>query len=491
MKRFRGVRFVYALLIAALAFGAFAVPAAQAAQQSGSIVEVALAANAETGEFSILIAALQAANPDLLRKLSSEREFTVFAPTDAAFAALLEELGLTAEQLLSDKALVSRVLRYHIARGSLDSTEVIASERIRTLQGGSLFQSGGVLTDVNGRSSTIVTTDIQASNGVIHVIDRVVLPKLKQGTDTGDTIIDVAMAANAESGEFSILIAALEAANPSLVQRLSHKQEYTVFAPTDAAFLALLDELGVTAEQLLNDQALLTRVLRYHIVRGELDSSAVLGSERLRTLQGGWLSQSDGILTDEKGRTANIVTTDIQAGNGVIHVIDRVVLPELKQGSDNGETLLDVALAANAESGEFSILIAALEAANPNLLKRLDSKKEYTVFAPTDAAFAALLEELGVTAEQLLSNKALVTKVLRYHIVRGSLDSTEVLASESICTLQGGSLSQNGGILTDANGRAASIITVDIRASNGVIHVIDRVVLPSMKPSAGDDDNEN
>src|SRR5829696_4861798 len=149
MKRFRGVRFVYALLIAALAFGAFAVPAAQAVQQSGSIVEVALAANAESGEFSILIAALQAANPDILRKLSSEREFTVFAPTDAAFTALLEELGLTAEQLLGDRALVSRVLRYHIARGTLDSTEVLARESIRTLQGGSLSQSGGVLTDVN------------------------------------------------------------------------------------------------------------------------------------------------------------------------------------------------------------------------------------------------------------------------------------------------------------------------------------------------------
>jgi transforming growth factor-beta-induced protein len=204
-------------------------------------------------------------------------------------------------------------------------------------------------------------------------------------------------------------------------------------------------------------------------------------------LQGGTLLQNGGVLTDENGRTANIVTTDIQASNGVIHVIDRVVLPKLKQASDNGETLLDAALAANAESGEFSILIAALEAANPNLLKRLDSKKDYTVFAPTDAAFAALLDELGVTAEQLLSDQALVTRVLRYHILRGNLDSTEVLAKESLRTLQGGRLFQNNGVLTDANGRTANIITTDIQASNGVIHVIDRVVLPNMNPNAGDD----
>ena len=328
MKYSKVSQFVYALLIAVFAFSTAAVPAAQAAE-GNTIVDVALEANAQTGEFSILIAALQVANPDLIQRLSSEGEFTVFAPTDAAFVALLDELGVTAEQLLSDRKLVSRVLRYHIARGELDSTAVLAKERIRTLQGGSLFQSGGVLTDVNGRTANIVTTDIQASNGIIHVIDRVVLPRLKQGNDAENSIIDVAMSANDETGEFSILIAALEAANPDLLEKLDGRREFTVFAPTDAAFLALLDELGVTAEGLLSNQALVSKVLRYHIVRGELDSTAVLARERIRTLQGGSLFQSGGVLTDVNGRTATIVTTDIQAGNGIIHVIDRVVLPRL------------------------------------------------------------------------------------------------------------------------------------------------------------------
>jgi transforming growth factor-beta-induced protein len=168
-------KLVSVLLIAIFAFGAFA-PSAQAAPKGNTIVDVAIAANQESGEFSILIAALQAADPAVLQTLSGNGQFTVFAPTDAAFVDLLGELGLTAEQLLSNKALVTQVLLYHVARGNRDSAEVLASSRIRTLNGGFLYQSGGVLTDANGRTANIVITDIQASNGVIHVIDRVVLP---------------------------------------------------------------------------------------------------------------------------------------------------------------------------------------------------------------------------------------------------------------------------------------------------------------------------
>jgi transforming growth factor-beta-induced protein len=320
---------VYAFLLAALTLGAFAAPSAQAAQTSGTIVDVALAANAQTGEFSIIIAALQAANPDVIRRLSNpEREFTVFAPTDAAFTELLAELGVTADQLLSDKPTLSRVLRYHIARGELEAAEVLASDRIRTLQGGRLWQSGGILTDANGRTSNIIQTDIQASNGVIHVIDTVLLPKPKP-TNVEGSIVDTALAVNAETGEFSILIAALQAAHPSIINRLSQAGEYTVFAPTDAAFLDLLDELGVTAEELLSNRPLVSRVLRYHIIREELDSTEVLASERIRTWQGGRLFQSGGVLTDANGRTSNIIDVDIQTSNGIIHIIDTVVLPRM------------------------------------------------------------------------------------------------------------------------------------------------------------------
>ena len=171
----KGYKFVLVLLIAILSFGSFA-PAAQAAPQRNTIVDVALAENARSGEFSILIAALQAADPAVLGTLSGKGQFTVFAPTDAAFVALLGELGVTAEELLSDQALVTQVLLYHVARGNRPSAAVLDSESIRTLQKGVLFQSGGVLTDARGRTANIIAVDIRASNGVIHVIDRVVLP---------------------------------------------------------------------------------------------------------------------------------------------------------------------------------------------------------------------------------------------------------------------------------------------------------------------------
>ncbi len=172
------VKIMSALLIAAFAFGAFfpAAPAAAKPASGNTIVDVALAANAATGEFSILIAALQAADPAVLATLSGKGQFTVFAPTDAAFVSLLGELGVTPGELLSNRALVTKVLLYHVARGARDSADVIGSSRIRTLQGGFFFQNGGVITDANGRTANIVAVDIRASNGIIHVIDRVILP---------------------------------------------------------------------------------------------------------------------------------------------------------------------------------------------------------------------------------------------------------------------------------------------------------------------------
>jgi uncharacterized surface protein with fasciclin (FAS1) repeats len=169
-------KIIVSLLLVAFAFGSIAPTALAAAKSGNTIVDVALAANAQTGEFSILIAALQAADPAVINTLSGKGQFTVFAPTDAAFVSLLGELGLTADQLLSNKDLVTQVLLYHVARGNRDSGQILASDRIRTLNGGFLFQSGGVLTDANGRTSNIIAVDIKASNGVIHVIDRVVLP---------------------------------------------------------------------------------------------------------------------------------------------------------------------------------------------------------------------------------------------------------------------------------------------------------------------------
>jgi transforming growth factor-beta-induced protein len=170
------VKFVYAVLIAVLAFGAFAAPSAYAAPKGPTVLDVAKAVNADSGEFSILIAAINAADPSVARTLGGNGQFTVFAPTDAAFVSLLGELGLTADDVLGNQALVTQVLLYHVARGNRDYADILDSSRIRTLERGFLFQSGGVLTDANGRTANIIAHDVKASNGVIHVIDRVVLP---------------------------------------------------------------------------------------------------------------------------------------------------------------------------------------------------------------------------------------------------------------------------------------------------------------------------
>jgi uncharacterized surface protein with fasciclin (FAS1) repeats len=177
MKFSNRLKFVYAVLVAVLAFGAFAAPAAYAAPKGPTIIDVAKSINAQTGEFSILIAAINAADPSVAKTLSGNGKFTVFAPTDAAFVSLLNELGLTADQVLGNQALVTKVLLYHVVRGNRDSADILDSSRIRTLQRGFIAQSGGVLTDANGRTANIIATDVKASNGIIHVIDQVLLPK--------------------------------------------------------------------------------------------------------------------------------------------------------------------------------------------------------------------------------------------------------------------------------------------------------------------------
>jgi uncharacterized surface protein with fasciclin (FAS1) repeats len=147
-----------------------ALPAAKAAPSEPSIVEVALSVNAQTGEFSTLIAAVVAA--DLVDTLNGNRQFTVFAPTDAAFA----ELGLNAGNIgtLPTKQLTT-ILRYHIAPGERLSTDVVNASRIRMLNKGFTFvtvNSEGVFIN----DAKILAVDVQARNGVIHVIDGVLLP---------------------------------------------------------------------------------------------------------------------------------------------------------------------------------------------------------------------------------------------------------------------------------------------------------------------------
>ena len=166
---------VLPLLALAILMAATAVPAL-AAPPGPTIVDVAIAANSDgpyAGAFDTLIAALLAADPAVISTLDGNGQFTVFAPTDEAFAAL----NLTPDNIDSlDQGFLTDVLLYHVARGRRDAADVLDSDRIRTLQRGFLFQDGGTLTDNLNREANIIVTDVEAANGIIHAIDAVVLP---------------------------------------------------------------------------------------------------------------------------------------------------------------------------------------------------------------------------------------------------------------------------------------------------------------------------
>ena len=172
MKKFIAFLVVAVLMMASMGSAAYA-----AQPMPTTLVDVAIAVNTEgpfAGSFDTLIAAVLAADPAVLKTLSGRGQFTVFAPTDDAFAAL----GLTPDNIGAalDQDTLTQILLYHVARGRRDAADVLDSSRIRTLQRGFLMQEGGVLTDKLGRTANIIVTDVPATNGIIHAIDAVVLP---------------------------------------------------------------------------------------------------------------------------------------------------------------------------------------------------------------------------------------------------------------------------------------------------------------------------
>ncbi|MDZ7864310.1 fasciclin domain-containing protein [Acidovorax sp.] len=277
-----------------------------------NIVELAQ----NTPELSILVEAVVAAG---LAPTLSTGSLTVFAPTNAAFAALLAELGLTKEALLANKPLLTAVLTYHVLGSRVVRADVPLGKAITPVSGGffKIESANGLkITDGRNRVTTITSTDIQASNGVVHLVDRVLLPADKD-------IVATAMAVP----DFSILVEAVAAAG--LVATLQGPGPFTVFAPTNAAFAALLAELGLTKEALLANTALLTRVLTYHVVPARVLKAEVPVNTAIATVQGQSFTVNPSlVITDQSLRTSRITGTDVFASNGVVHTVDRVLLPK-------------------------------------------------------------------------------------------------------------------------------------------------------------------
>jgi uncharacterized surface protein with fasciclin (FAS1) repeats len=262
----------------------------------------------EAGSFKTLAAALQAAG--LIETLQGQGPFTVFAPTDEAFAKLPAGTVDTLLQPENKQRLIA-VLTYHVVPGRVLAADVVKLTAAATVNG----QRVDVKTDgqnVQIDQARVVAADVACSNGVIHVIDQVILPSDSNITTTADN-----------AGSFKTLLAAAKAAG--LVEVLSGDQPLTVFAPTDEAFAKLP---AGTVESLLKpeNKGKLAAILKFHVVAGRVFWNDVLSTKELRTVEGGVLTvaMTNGVATING---AALTASDIDASNGVIHVIDHVMLP--------------------------------------------------------------------------------------------------------------------------------------------------------------------
>ena len=429
--------------------------------------------------FTNLVAALTRDDqPDFVSVLSTSNgtdpaPFTVFAPTDAAFSNLLTELGAASLADIDDATLTA-TLNHHVVGGANVTAEMLSDNMTVTTLGGDItanISGGATLTDANGRMSNIIATNIQTANGVIHVIDKVILPMLEQPTNT---IADFVVA---NMDNYSSLLAALQKAD--LVETLSGDDMFTVFAPSNDAFTAFLTSAGFNS---LDDVPVdvLTQILLNHVVAGNVQSSDLatgyISSLSTATPNGANMSMyidlSDGVKING---SANVTAPDNNVDNGVIHLVDAVIgLPTI------------VTMATSNSS--FTNLVAALTRDDqPDFVSVLSTENgtdpaPFTVFAPTDAAFSNLLTELGATSLADIDG-ATLTATLNHHVVSGTNVTSDMLSDTMNITTLGGDITANisgGATLTDANGRVSNIIATNVQTANGVIHVIDKVVLPNL-----------
>jgi transforming growth factor-beta-induced protein len=317
------MKLVFASCMVALA------TAAPSLRASENIVQIA----EKVPELSILVKAVEAAG--LVSTLEGPGPFTVLAPTDRAFA----ELGEEALKFLLDpknKADLVKVLTYHVVPGAVNSSALKDDEKIKTVEGEDItcfIHDDHVFFawEEPRNFALVIKADVQASNGVIHIIDHVLLPGRGPAPQPkpNSTIADIAVA----TPELSTLVTALKAAN--LVETLNGEGPFTVFAPTNEAFAHIPPE---NLKKLLNDTAVLTKVLLYHVIKADIQAKDLYNDDRLTTVEGkhilvkvfrertgvAVILQGDLRQSDE----ARITKVDIEASNGVIHLIDHVLAPE-------------------------------------------------------------------------------------------------------------------------------------------------------------------
>jgi uncharacterized surface protein with fasciclin (FAS1) repeats len=427
------------------------------------VVTTIVDAAVSNGNFTTLVAALQATGLDATLADTGSK-FTVFAPTDDAFALLGQD---TIDGLLADTDTLSDILTYHVISAEVNAAAAIAAAgNKQTMVNGDevgLSLSGD---DLLINTATVITTDIQTDNGIIHVIDAVLLPPADMTEPTAN-IVDTAVA----NGSFTTLVAALQATGLDAVLA-DESATFTVFAPTDDAFALIGEE---TINVLLDNTDVLSSILLQHVVTDAAVDSVTaysLNGAMVETASMSTISLMINTTTDMLTfGGANIIIKDIYTTNGIIHVIDAVVVGDVEVPAP-AMSIVDVAVA----NGNFNTLAAALQSTGlDTVLADLDT--DYTVFAPTDDAFAKLPEG---TLDSLTSDQ--LSDILLYHVLPNT-----VLADGAITVAQ-----SMDNMVTTANDdkvslsfvdstlyvNGAEVSTADVMATNGVIHIVDTVILP-------------
>ncbi|WP_258537754.1 fasciclin domain-containing protein [Flagellimonas oceani] len=443
-------------------------------EEENNIVEAAQA----TSELSTLVAALQkadeSANNDLITALSGEGPFTVFAPTNEAFDDLLAQLDgfdslddFSSQQL---QDLLAVILTYHVVADAAFSTDLSDGMSLTTLQGSSLevvIDGDVFIQDATDVPAQVVDADIEVSNGVVHIIDKVLLPQAILD-ELADIILMPITDLAIGNENLENLVAALTAANGDLPTVLRGDGPFTVLAPTDEAFETFLD--GAALEDVPVD--VLTNVLLNHVISGEVTSEDLtgLGSGYTSTMATGagdqmvslFFDTSDGVTFNG---VSNVVTADVKAINGIVHVVDAVIdIPNI----------VDHAI---ANPGLSSLVGALTDGGNTTFTDLLSNEEElFTVFAPGNDAFSAFTNPNSNDINAILANHV----VMGAAAFRSDLTNTYYTTEAEFATDENLSLYVNIDDGVTLNG-TSSVVMADIVASNGVIHTVDAVIdLPTV-----------
>jgi len=425
---------------------------------TNDVVELAQA----TTELSTLVTAVVTAN--LVTTLKGSGPFTVFAPTNEAFAKLDEGV---LEVLLANPTVLADLLKYHVVSGKVLSTDLTTTSVQTLLSGKSISVSVANGVTLNGTAS-VVEADIEATNGVVHVIDEVLIP---EGFELPkDNIVSIA----AQTPSLSILVEALSLF-PNLVDALSSDGSFTVFAPTNDAFIALL---GVIGQKSLSDipESVIERLLKYHVISGAALMSTDLSDGQMASTL---LSDDDKIKVQISGQSvkingANVTAANIEASNGVVHVVDAVLVPALELSIVN--TIVQPAYFSKS----FSVLTQAVVTAG--LLETLvNPDASFTLFAPSNDAF----EAAGITSLTGLTVNDL-TPILTYHVLGSKVYANGLPSTGSAVTTLNGdfylSINNNGVFINGVSQvTVASQAGSNLDFGNGVVHVINRTLLPTNK----------